>query len=307
MLFLIFFLFRASHYCALCHSSQDEEGLFDVPCKCDDHGMQQPNVKAQDFKRTSRCASDAGPARTLLTKLRIVLAPQRKILMISYWIIIIGPLDYLRKEWVELRGIPEIYFFEGYPWAKEVLQVVKLASCQMCVLLNAKPEKPDPRFDFAFEMLKTISSRLVRTRNLAAMMYDPVDGQCNFSQRLPVLVSRITDEPETPVSDILAVAVGQTIPPALCHSFAYLNYGRSDVLSFACTLMQGGLSPKSLVEQGYDEVQVRLLDPVDLKEEAINCIGTYEEVFCSTLHSNMLCLGLYRQVNLSVSAAIYDI
>ncbi|XP_037791875.1 uncharacterized protein LOC119587182 [Penaeus monodon] len=167
----------------------------------------------------------------------------------------------------------------------------------MCVLLNAKPEKPDPRFDFAFEMLKTISSRLVRTRNMAAMMYDPVDGQCNFSQRLPVLVSRITDEPETPVSDILAVAVGQTIPPALCHSFAYLNYGRSDVLSFACTLMQGGLSPKSLVEQGYDEVQVRLLDPVDLKEEAINSRGTYEEVFRNALHSNMLCLGLYRYIH----------
>ncbi|XP_037792113.1 calcium-activated potassium channel slowpoke-like [Penaeus monodon] len=308
---------RASLYCALCHGSQDEEGLFDVPCKCDDRG------------KTSLCASDAGPARTLRTEVENCVGSSEKdfddflltqdelssfdllghvvIFIIAnqespaiglknlcqplrsncvhpshlHRIIIIRPLDYLRKE---------IYFVISYPWAKEVLQVVKLASCQMCVLLSAKPEKLDSRFDFTFEMLKTISSRLVRTRNMAAMMYDPVDGQCNFCQRLPVLVSRITDEPETPVSDTLAVAVGQTIPPALCHSFAYLNYGRSDVLSFACTLMQGGLSPKSLVEQGYDEVQVRLLDPVDLKDEAINCRGTYEEVFRNALHSNMLAL-----------------
>ncbi|XP_037774588.1 LOW QUALITY PROTEIN: calcium-activated potassium channel slowpoke-like [Penaeus monodon] len=160
-------------------------------------------------------------------------------------IIIIGPLDYLRKEWVELRRIPEIYFFEGYPWAKETRKVVKLASCQMCVLLCAEPEpeKLGSRFDFTFEILKTTSSRLVRTRNMAS----PMDGQCNFCQRLPVLVSHITDEPMTSVSDTFAVAVGQTIPPALFHSFAYL----------------AELIAKSLWNKGYDEVQVRLLDPVD--------------------------------------------
>ncbi|XP_037779188.1 LOW QUALITY PROTEIN: calcium-activated potassium channel slowpoke-like [Penaeus monodon] len=191
---------RASIYCSLCHGSQDEEGLFDGPCKCDKIEKRKQKLEAQDSKQTS------------------------------------------------LRAEGD---FE-----------------------SVSPHQEHGGYDVWH-----------------------MDGQCNFCQRLPVLVSHITDEPMAPVSDTLAVAVGQTIPPALFHSFAYLNYGRSDVLSFACTLMQGGLSPKSLVEQGYDEVQVRLLDPVDLKDEAINSRGTYEEVFRNALYRNMLCLGLYRELD----------
>ncbi|XP_037774585.1 uncharacterized protein LOC119571265 [Penaeus monodon] len=213
-------------YCSLCHGSQDEEGLFDGPCKCDENGKRQPKVKVQDSKKTSCCASDAGPARRQMTEVEDFVGSSEKdfaefiltqdelssldlrghvVVFImanpgspaiglenlcqplrSYCvqpshlhrIIIIGPLDYLRKEWVELRRIPEIYFAAGYPWAKETRKVVKLASCQMCVLLCAEPEpeKLGSRFDFAFEMLKTTSSRLVRTRNMVAMMYDPMDG-----------------------------------------------------------------------------------------------------------------------------------
>ncbi|XP_047468503.1 calcium-activated potassium channel subunit alpha-1-like isoform X2 [Penaeus chinensis] len=172
----------------------------------------------------------------------------------------------------------------------------------MCVLLSAGPEELDSNFNFAFEVLKATSSRLVCTKNKAAMMFGgapTVNGLCNFCKRLPVLVSHITDEPMTPANDTHAVAIGWTIPPALCHSFAYLNYGRPDVLRFACTLLQGGLSLESLVEQswvGYDQVQVRLLDPLDAKYKTINNGGTYGELFCLAMHSNMLCLGLYREL-----------
>ncbi|XP_063603483.1 calcium-activated potassium channel slowpoke-like isoform X2 [Penaeus indicus] len=339
---------RASLYCSLC--SQDEEGLFDGPCKCDKTEKRKMKVKTQDFDKTSLCASGAGPARPLQTvdenfvgssekKFEEFIKTQDELKAFDldghvvvfvlanqdspasglenlchplrsncvhpshlHRIIIIGPLDYLRKEWVQLRGIPEIYFADGYPWAKETLEVVKLASCQMCVLLNAGPEKLDSHFNFAFEVLKVTSSQLVRTKNKAAMMFGgapTVNGQCNFCKRLPVLVSHITDEPMTPANDTLAVAVGWTIPPALCLSFAYLNYDRSDILSFACTLLQGGLSPESLVKQscvGYDQVQVRLLVPLDAKCETINNGGTYGELFCLALHNNMLCLGLYREL-----------
>ncbi|XP_047500660.1 calcium-activated potassium channel subunit alpha-1-like isoform X2 [Penaeus chinensis] len=339
---------RASVHCSLC--SQDEERLFDGPCKCDKTEKRKMKVKAQDCDKTSVCASDAGPARPLQTVDENFVGSSEKkfdefiktqdelkafdlhghvvVFIIAnqdspasglenlcqplrsncvhpshlHRIIIIGPLDYLRKEWVQLRGIPEIYFADGYPWAKETLEVVKLASCQMCVLLNAGPEKLDSNFNFAFEVLKATSSQLVRTKNKAAMMFGgapTVNRLCNFCKRLPVLVSHVTDEPMTSANDTLAVAIGWTIPPALCHSFAYLNYSRPDVLRFACTLLQGGLSHESLVEQswvGYDQVQVRLLDPLDAKYETINNRGTYGELFCLALHSNMLCLGLYREL-----------
>nr|XP_027209351.1 calcium-activated potassium channel slowpoke-like [Penaeus vannamei] len=209
-------------------------------------------------------------------------------------IIIMGPLDYLRKEWGQLWKIPEIYFADGYPWDKETREMVKLATCQMCIILNAEPGKLDSRFNMAFEVLKETSRQLGRLVNKGAPGgTTTMDGQCNYCQRLPIFISHVTDEPMTPANDTFAVAVGRTIPPALCHSFPYLNYDKSDILSFVSKLLQGGLSPESLVEQrsaGSDQVLVRLLDIETSKEK------TYGDVFCLALQSNILCLGLYRQV-----------
>ncbi|XP_042855646.1 calcium-activated potassium channel slowpoke-like [Penaeus japonicus] len=217
-------------------------------------------------------------------------------------IIFMGSLDYMKKEWKQLKNIPEIYVADGSPLAKESLEAVELASCQMCILLSAEPEEFESRLDLAFQVIERKSRRLVRIVDKAATMSgdDSTPDRLSASpDRLPVLASHAIGEPMVSM-DTLSLAVGRKIPPSLYQSFGFLNYDNSEVLGFAYTLVTGGLWPGSLKKQisaGYDMVKTRLLPLTSGAFAAFCKEGTYGELFVFALQKyNILCLGLYREL-----------
>lgn len=53
-------------------------------------------------------------------------------------VVIVGNVDYLKKEWNLLRNLPKISVLNGSPLSRADLRAIKIDLCRMCVILSAK-------------------------------------------------------------------------------------------------------------------------------------------------------------------------
>ena len=60
-------------------------------------------------------------------------------------IVILGNVDYLRREWESLQNFPKISIINGSPLSRADLRAVNIKFCDMCIILNGKiPSLDDP-------------------------------------------------------------------------------------------------------------------------------------------------------------------
>jgi len=60
-------------------------------------------------------------------------------------VVIVGNVDYLKKEWKMLQNLPKISVLNGSPLSRADLRAVKIDMCRMCVILSAKtPSRLEP-------------------------------------------------------------------------------------------------------------------------------------------------------------------
>ena len=53
-------------------------------------------------------------------------------------VVIVGAVDYLRREWKTLQNLPKISVLNGSPLSRADLRAVNVNLCDMCVILSAK-------------------------------------------------------------------------------------------------------------------------------------------------------------------------
>ena len=53
-------------------------------------------------------------------------------------VVIIGNIEYLKREWKLLQNLPKISVLNGSPLSRADLRAVKIDMCRMCVILSAK-------------------------------------------------------------------------------------------------------------------------------------------------------------------------
>ncbi len=56
-------------------------------------------------------------------------------------VVIVGNVEYLRREWMLLRNLPKISILDGSPLSRADLRAVKIDMCRLCVILSAKVRK----------------------------------------------------------------------------------------------------------------------------------------------------------------------
>merc|ERR1719362_1078375 len=60
-------------------------------------------------------------------------------------VVIVGSVDYIRREWKMLQNLPKISVLNGSPLSRADLRAVNVNLCDMCVILSAKvPSSEDP-------------------------------------------------------------------------------------------------------------------------------------------------------------------
>ncbi|CAG2104255.1 unnamed protein product [Medioppia subpectinata] len=101
-------------------------------------------------------------------------------------VVIVGNVDYLRREWKMLQNLPKISVLNGSPLSRADLRAVNINLCDMCVILSAKiPSSDDPTLADKEAILASL--------NIKAMTFDDTIG---------VITNNATN----------GMAIGNTIP-----------------------------------------------------------------------------------------------
>ena len=83
--------------------------------------------------------------------------------------VIVGNVDYLRREWKMLQNLPKISVLNGSPLSRADLRAVNINLCDMCVILSAKiPSSDDPTLADKEAILASL--------NIKAMTFDDTIG-----------------------------------------------------------------------------------------------------------------------------------
>merc|ERR1712115_659727 len=58
-------------------------------------------------------------------------------------VVIVGSVDYIKREWKTLQSLPKISVLNGSPLSRADLRAVNINLCDMCVILSAKVPSTD--------------------------------------------------------------------------------------------------------------------------------------------------------------------
>merc|ERR1719322_1980578 len=84
-------------------------------------------------------------------------------------VVIVGTVDYVRREWKTLQNLPKISVLNGSPLSRADLRAVNVNLCDMCVILSAKvPSNDDPTLADKEAILASL--------NIKAMTFDDTIG-----------------------------------------------------------------------------------------------------------------------------------
>lgn len=84
-------------------------------------------------------------------------------------VVIVGSVDYIRREWKMLQNLPKISVLNGSPLSRADLRAVNVNLCDMCCILSAKvPSNDDPTLADKEAILASL--------NIKAMTFDDTIG-----------------------------------------------------------------------------------------------------------------------------------
>merc|ERR1719189_3137218 len=92
-------------------------------------------------------------------------------------VVIVGAVEYLRREWKTLQNLPKISVLNGSPLSRADLRAVNVNLCDMCVILSAKvPSNDDPTLADKEAILASL--------NIKAMTFDDPVGVLNANMNM---------------------------------------------------------------------------------------------------------------------------
>ena len=56
----------------------------------------------------------------------------------NYKSLIIGPIEYLKREWKLLQNLPKVSVFDGSALVRRDMRALNINHCDMCIILSAK-------------------------------------------------------------------------------------------------------------------------------------------------------------------------
>ena len=74
-------------------------------------------------------------------------------------VVIVGEVDYIRREWKTLQNLPKISILAGCPRNREDLRAVNVNLCDMCIIVSAKVS-----YDFPFLSYQLLISGSINQR-----------------------------------------------------------------------------------------------------------------------------------------------
>jgi len=188
-------------------------------------------------------------------------------------VVIVGAVDYLRREWKTLQNLPKISVLNGSPLSRADLRAVNVNLCDMCVILSAKvPSNDDPTLADKEAILASL--------NIKAMTFDDTIGVLNqksaskdtlsplgspivlqrkgsvYGSNVPMITELVNDsnvqfldqddddDPDTELYLTQPFACGTAFAVSVLDSLMSTTYFNQNALTLIRSLITGGATPE---------------------------------------------------------------
>ncbi|XP_051174219.1 calcium-activated potassium channel slowpoke isoform X36 [Leptopilina boulardi] len=246
-------------------------------------------------------------------------------------VVIVGSVDYIRREWKMLQNLPKISVLNGSPLSRADLRAVNVNLCDMCCILSAKvPSNDDPTLADKEAILASL--------NIKAMTFDDTIGVLSqvgspivlqrrgsvYGANVPMITELVNDsnvqfldqddddDPDTELYLTQPFACGTAFAVSVLDSLMSTTYFNQNALTLIRSLITGGATPElelilaegAGLRGGYsttdslsnrDRCRVGQISLYDGPLAQYGEGGKYGDLFVAALKSyGMLCIGLYR-------------
>ncbi|KAJ8319315.1 hypothetical protein KUTeg_004406 [Tegillarca granosa] len=194
-------------------------------------------------------------------------------------VVIVGNLDYLKREWKTLQNFPKLTILPGSPLNRANLRAVNVNLCDMCVIVSAKDKNlDDPHlvdkeailcslnikamtFDDSIGLIQASSQ--TNTAGFFPPGFTPIGSPAKRSRRGSVCGSNVPlitelandsnvqfldqddeDDPETELYMTQPFACGTAFAVSVLDSLMSTSYFNDNALTLIRTLITGGATPE---------------------------------------------------------------
>jgi len=188
-------------------------------------------------------------------------------------VVIVGAVEYLRREWKTLQNLPKISVLNGSPLSRADLRAVNVNLCDMCVILSAKvPSNEDPTLADKEAILASL--------NIKAMTFDDTIGVLSqgstaqnplsplgspivlhrkgsvYGSNVPMITELVNDsnvqfldqddddDPDTELYLTQPFACGTAFAVSVLDSLMSTTYFNQNALTLIRSLITGGATPE---------------------------------------------------------------
>uniref|UniRef100_A0A5S6QWD3 BK channel n=1 Tax=Trichuris muris TaxID=70415 RepID=A0A5S6QWD3_TRIMR len=198
-------------------------------------------------------------------------------------VVIVGDVEYLRREWKMLQNMPKITVLNGNPLSRADLRAVNVNLCDMCVIISARIPNPneDPTLTDKEAILASLNIKAMNFDATTALLYHPLgnhglnsppmalcESRIKSGTQIPLLTELVNDsnvqfldqddedDPNTELYLTQPFTCGKAFAISVLDSLMSTTYFNDSALTLIRTFVTGGATP---------ELEVILAEGGDLK------------------------------------------
>ncbi|CAG0884286.1 unnamed protein product [Cyprideis torosa] len=185
-------------------------------------------------------------------------------------VVIVGSVEYIRREWKMLQNLPKISILNGSPLSRADLRAVNVNLCDMCVILSAKiPSNDDPTLADKEAILASLNIKamtfddtigvLTNVNNGTGSVTSPIVLQRRgsvYGSNVPMITELVNDsnvqfldqddddDPDTELYLTQPFACGTAFAVSVLDSLMSTTYFNQNALTLIRSLITGGATPE---------------------------------------------------------------
>nr|QVD39223.1 Ca-activated K channel slowpoke [Schistocerca gregaria] len=188
-------------------------------------------------------------------------------------VVIVGSVDYIRREWKMLQNLPKISVLNGSPLSRADLRAVNVNLCDMCVILSAKvPSNDDPTLADKEAILASLNIKAMTFDDTIGVLSQAASEQDNltpvgspivlqrrgsvYGANVPMITELVNDsnvqfldqddddDPDTELYLTQPFACGTAFAVSVLDSLMSTTYFNQNALTLIRSLITGGATPE---------------------------------------------------------------
>ncbi|PNF22748.1 Calcium-activated potassium channel slowpoke [Cryptotermes secundus] len=189
-------------------------------------------------------------------------------------VVIVGSVDYIRREWKMLQNLPKISVLNGSPLSRADLRAVNVNLCDMCVILSAKvPSNDDPTLADKEAILASLNIKAMTFDDTIGVLSQTAAGEEDtlspvgspivlqrrgsvYGANVPMITELVNDsnvqfldqddddDPDTELYLTQPFACGTAFAVSVLDSLMSTTYFNQNALTLIRSLITGGATPE---------------------------------------------------------------